>query len=381
VPGEEQTQEGRPVRPLAVASVSVRSFRNLATVDLTFGPRFNVFAGDNGQGKTNLLEAIYVFATSQSFRTSRPREVVAHGEETASVRGVVREGDEEREQSVGLRTGLRAVRIDGKRPSTLASYAVRTPTVVFHPGAVGLSSGAGAERRRLLDRLALYRAPQSLADGEAYVRAVRARQRVLETRGEQARDLDDWEALMVRHGSAMATARADAAERLGAAAERAFDRIGRRAVEDVGLSVVYVPNAPREPEAFRARLAENRVRDHARGSATCGPHRDDLSLDLGGRPVRGVASQGQHRAVVLSLELAEIEVVGEARGVRPLLLLDDVSSELDRDRTAALFAALRAHEGQVLLTTTRPELIETGLVSRVEERRDFTVVAGTIRPA
>ncbi|HEY6460307.1 MAG TPA: DNA replication and repair protein RecF, partial [Polyangiaceae bacterium] len=362
--GEEQTREGRAVRPLAVASLSVRCFRNLAAVDLVLGPRFNVLSGDNGQGKTNLLEAVYVLATSQSFRTSRPRDVVAADGETASVRGVVREGDEEREQSVGLRAGMRSVRIDGKRPPTLASYAVRTPTVVFHPAAVALSSGAGAERRKLLDRVALYRAPQSLADGEAYARALRARQRVLEARGDGARDLEDWEALMVRHGAAMTEARADAAERLGAAAERAFDRIGRAGADGVALKVAYAPSAPREPEVFRARLAENRVRDRARGSASCGPHRDDLALVLGGRPVRGIASQGQHRAVVLSLELAEIEVVGEARGVRPLLLLDDVSSELDRDRTAALFAALRAHDGQVLLTTTRPELIETGLVSR-----------------
>ncbi len=365
------------MRPLAIARLGVRGFRNLAAVDLELGPRFNVLSGDNGQGKTNLLEAVYVLATSQSFRTSKPKELVGWGHETASVRGVIREGDDEREQSVGVRAGLRSVRIDGKRPPTLASYAVRTPTVVFHPGVVALSSGSGADRRKLLDRVALYRSPQSLADAEAYGRALRTRQRILETRGDAGRDLEDWEALVVRHGLALAEARREAADRLRPAAEEAFERIGR--ASGVGaLHVVYAPSAPYEPDAFRAKLVENRSRDRARGSATTGPHRDDLSLLLGEHPVRGVASQGQHRAVVLSLELAEIHVIASTRGVRPLLLLDDVSSELDRERSAALFAALHDHQGQVLLTTTRPELIETGLGSRVDARVDFTVVGGRI---
>jgi DNA replication and repair protein RecF len=368
------------LRPLAIASVSVRGFRNLRAVDLELGPRFNVFAGDNGQGKTNLLEALYVLATSQSFRTSKLRELVGDEGDTASVRGLVREDTEEREQSVGIRPGLRAVRFGGKRPENLASYAVRTPTVVFHPGVLGLSSGAGGDRRKLLDRVALYRSPGSLAEVEAYGRATRARQRVLETRGDRAPDLGEWEALMVRHGLAVHEARAAAAGQLAPVAEQAFEHIGGTVAGAGGLRVAYAASAPREPEAFLARLVENRTRDRARGSATAGPHRDDLTLELGGRPVRGLASQGQHRAVVLALQLAEIEVVGSARGVRPILLLDDVSSELDRARTAALFAALKAQDGQVLLTTTRPELIETGLDSAVDSRRDFAVVAGHIQP-
>jgi DNA replication and repair protein RecF len=364
--------------PLAIESLSVRAFRNLTRVDLELGPRFNVVSGDNGQGKTNLLEAVYVVATSRSFRTSKLGELVETGSETASIRARVREGTAQREQSVGVRAGMRSVRVDGKRPLTLAAYAVRTPTVAFHPGIVALSAGSGADRRKLLDRVALYRLPGSLAEAEAYGRALRARQRVLESRGTTAVDLDDWEALVVHHGLALGEAREAAAKLLGPAAERAFAGIGPAGL---ALDVAYAPNAPRDAASFRTVLVQNRPRDRARGSATTGPHRDDLTLALGGRPMRGMASQGQHRAVVLSLELAEIEVIAEARGVCPLLLLDEVSSELDRSRTAALFAALSGRRGQVLLTTTRPELIETGALSSVEERRDFTVVGGRVRPA
>ncbi len=363
------------MRSLAVASLSLRDFRNLAKVDLDLGPRFNVLFGDNGQGKTNLIEAVYVLATSKSFRTARLTELVAQGAETASIRGRVRESGEEREQAVGMRRGLRATRIDGKRPPTLASYALRTPTVVFHPGAIALSAGGGAERRRLLDRVALYASPAGLAESVAYGKAMRARQRVLDTRGDSASDLDGWEELMVRHGGALSEGRAAAAERLIPAAKAAFERIGARGP---ALGVRYEPGAPRDADRFRSELRRHRVPDRSRGSATMGPHRDELTLDLGGRSVRGMASQGQHRTVVLALELAEIHVITEARGVRPVLLLDDVSSELDRKRTASLLEALHEETGQVLLTTTRPELFETTGLSGVEEAASFRVVEGTI---
>jgi DNA replication and repair protein RecF len=371
------------MRSLAIASVSVRGFRNLAAVDIELGTGFNVIAGDNGQGKTNLLEAMYVLATSRSFRTTRLGELMLHGGDVASVRGRIVEGDDAREQSVGVRPGMRMARVDGKRPATLAAYALRTPTVVFHPGSVALSQGGGAERRRLLDRVALYLSPASLADADAYAKALRARQRVLETRGESAVDLDGWEDLVVRHGLALSEARAAAASRLGPTAERSFVKIGPAGLT---LTVRYERSCPAEAEHFRSQLAERRSRDRARGSASIGPHRDDLLLSLGARPVRGVASQGQHRAVVLALELAEIAVVADARGVRPILLLDDVSSELDRARTSALFVALRAEDSQVLLTTTRPELIETlGVetftLGAMKSRRDFVVVEGQITPS
>ncbi|MGA7118446.1 MAG: DNA replication and repair protein RecF [Polyangiaceae bacterium] len=365
------------MRSLAVESLSVRGFRNLAAVDVAFGSRFNVVSGENGQGKTNLLEAVYTLATSRSFRTSKIVDLVQSGGQSASLRARVVEDGETREQSVGVRPGLRVAHMDGKRTVLLAGYAVRTPVVVFHPGLAGLSAGSGAERRRLLDRLALYLWPASLADAESYVKAARARQRVLEVRGERASDLDGWEELMVRHGLALSDAREKAAEQLGESAVQTFARIGPADA----LQTRYERSAPAEAEGFRKALATSRPRDRARGSATIGPHRDDLGLTLGGRPVRGIASQGQHRAVVLALVLAETHVIAEARGVRPILLLDDVSSELDRSRTAALLRALCERQGQVILTTTRPELFETNDSFGGEDRRDFAVAGGRIEAA
>ena len=366
------------MRERAGGELGVRGFRNLAHVDVAFGPRFNVVAGDNGQGKTNLLEAVYVVATSRSFRTSKMSDLIGAAGDTASLRARLQEEGEAREQSVGLQAGVRAVRVDGKRPTTLAAYAVRTPVVVFHPGMVSLAAGSGSERRKMLDRVALYLEPASLADLHGYAQAARARQRVLEARGDRAPDLEEWEELMARHALGIGIARGRAADLLVAAALEAFERIG---AAGASFRARYHRSAPEMLEAHRAALAQHRARDRARGSAHVGPHRDDLLLELGGRPVRGIASQGQHRAIVLALELAEIAVVGGASGVRPVLLLDDVSSELDRPRTAALFEALRDERGQVILTTTRPELMDSIDSLGDAERRDFVVVGGAVERA
>ncbi len=359
--------------PLRVETLQIRGFRNLENVELRLGPRFNVVAGDNGQGKTNLLEAIYTLASSRSFRSPKMTDVIGFGHELASIRANVVEEEHGRIQSVGIRAGSRAVKIDDKRPSTLAAYAVRTPVVVFHPGELALSMGPSSERRRLVDRVALFMAPAAMEASESYAKAIRARQRVLETRGVHASDLGEWEALCVKHGLELMEHRDRASARLAQGTLHAFSRI---AASDLTLHVAYAPSAPREAATFLAELQRRRVTDLARGSAGLGPHRDELALRIGDRPVRGIASQGQHRAVTLALKSAEIRVIGEARGVRPILLLDDVSSELDRDRTAALFTFLREQQGQVILTTTRPELIDTGPDAA---RADFEIRNGALR--
>lgn len=360
------------MRALTVDHVHVRDFRNLGHVELELGARFNVISGDNGQGKTNLLEAVYVLGTSKSFRATKISDVVAFGAEIASVRARVVEDGSARVQSVGIRAGSRLVRIDEKRPPTLAAYAVRTPMVVFHPGEISLSMGASSERRRLLDRTALYLSPSSMEELDRYTKAMRARQRSLEARGVAAKDLVEWETLCVRHGLALMEHRSRAASLLAEGARSAFVRI---AAPDLSLEVNYSPGAPADESTYLAELERRRASDLRRGSAGIGPHRDDLALSISGHPVRGVASQGQHRAVTLALKSAEIDVIGGARGVRPVLLLDDVSSELDRERTAALFAFLRDQKGQVLLTTTRPELIDTG---PDVARSDFSIRGGVV---
>jgi DNA replication and repair protein RecF len=198
---------------------------------------------------------------------------------------------------------------------------------------------------------------------------LRSRQKVLEVSGENARDLDHWEELMVLHGLRIMEGREFVAATLTSVAVEVM-----RELFPAPCVMTYEPSAPMNATEYAERLRAQRGRDRVRKSAGTGPHRDDLRIELANLPARSTASQGQHRSIVLALKAAEMRVVGQARGVRPILLLDDVSSELDRYRTRAFFQFLAQVEGQVFLTTTRPELIET----ETSERADFHVRNGAV---
>jgi DNA replication and repair protein RecF len=373
-PKSERERAPRAIPALHIEALALRNLRNIARADLMDLPRFVVFSGDNGQGKTSVLEAAYLVCTTRSFRTAKLGEVVAHGSAVGSVRAVAREGSERREQSLGLEGARRVVTLAGKRPATLASYAVQSPVVVFHPGEMVLSSGPAAKRRTLLDRIALFVDPTSMDHLQRYGEASRSRQRALEQRGAQAIDLDAFETLMGTHGAAVTRARAQAALRIASELGRTFQRI---TAEARPIDAHYAPGGPDDAALLTAALSASRERDRHRGSAGRGPHRDDLVIRLGGHDVRIDASQGEHRAVTMALKMAELAAIAEARGVHPVLLLDDVSSELDLLRTARLFELLRESPGQILLTTTTAELIDTGGLP-AHERRDYRLQGGAL---
>lgn len=370
---------------LVLASLAVRDFRNLTRVDLTPSPRFNVVSGQNGQGKTSLLEAIYFVATSRSFRTHRPAELLRHGAAAGSVRARFIEdaGSSDlaplaREQIAAIDGARCSVRIDGARPPTLAAFATRSPVVAFHPDEMALSTGPASLRRTLLDRLALFMSAVASDHRARYERALKARQELLRKAGPGAEaEIEAFEALAARHGAALTRARSEAAASLVAELSLAFGRI---AAPDLELSAEYTPGGSADEAEASAALHRARRADAVRPTAGFGPHRDDLVLSLDGRRARVVASQGQHRAITLALKAAEVATIGRVRGLSPVLLLDDVSSELDAARTDALFAYLTEQNGQIFVTTTRRPLISlpAGLAS---EESHFTVDAGDVRAA
>lgn len=359
---------------LRFTSLTVRNLRNLAHVTFAPAPRLTVIAGDNGQGKTSILEAMYLVATSRSFRTSKLREIVSHGSTTGSVKALLDDGTEEREQVVGIEGATRRVLLSGKRPNGLAEYAVQSPIVVFHPGEMTLSSGPATFRRTLLDRIALFVDATSMDHQARYTVASRSRQRALSMRGANAADLEAFERLMARHGAALSRARREAAGRLIVQVTPAFERITQK--ERV-VALRYEPGGPENEDDLETALREHRERDLHRGSPSYGPHRDDLAIDIDGFGARSDASQGEHRAITLALKLSELACIAEARGVYPVLLLDDVSSELDPSRTSAFFEVLLETPGQIVLTTTRPELIRTPELPP-SERLDLAVTGGSL---
>jgi DNA replication and repair protein RecF len=366
---------------LTLSSVSITHLRNLERLSFEPAPRVNVITGNNGQGKTSILEAIYLLATTRSFRTSKLSDVVRHGEKVGSVKGSFVEhwptGPIAREQSVGLSGGRRTVRLDGEVPSSLSHYATRSPVVVFDPQQMSLSTGPASERRTLLDRVTLFTQPDMAVHRARYSKALKERQRSLADRFPQldeVSELDAYETLLAQHGAAITRARKRAVATLSAQMVQAFASI---AAPDLSLTAEYAPGGSDDDEAFRRQLRAGRRTDARSKRTSFGPHRDDLALVIDGHPARVVASQGQHRAITLALKIAELSCIAEARNVLPILLLDDVSSELDAERTAALFDHLATTESQIFLTTTRRDLIITSGAGAAE-RRDFSVSRGAL---
>lgn len=362
--------------PLSLESIFVSNFRNIEKAELRPGRRLTVISGDNGQGKTSLLEAVYFAATSKSFRTPRLGEITRYSEMISSVRAQFRDGVGKisREQIVSIQDGTRSVKIDGKRPPSLASYAVRSPIVCFHSAELELSIGAASARRTLLDRVSLFLEPASMDHRERYRKALRERQKALTTRGPDAIELGPYEELCAHHGAAVSRARSRAAQAIHEHLGEMFERI---AAPGLHLEATFKRGGSDDDEVMLREFEARRTRDRVRGAPGFGPHRDELLLTLGGRQARMVASQGQHRAITLALKLAEFHAISKARGVLPILLLDDVSSELDRDRTAALLLLLGQIGAQIFLTTTRPEMISTPWVDP-SERKDVCLQGGAL---
>lgn len=357
--------------------LAAQGFRNLAQVELAPGPRLNVVSGDNGQGKTSLLEALYVAATTRSFRTERLAELIRHGADRAEIAVRLEEAGVSRAQRAELGERGRSFTVDGRRARSAAAHALATPIVVFHPGDLELVAGAAVGRRRLLDRVALHRDPASGEARRRHAEAMRERKLLLERGGVAAAGLDEFEAVAATYGVSLARARRAAAEELAGRLAALFPEV---APAGLALAVEYEPGGVEDTALFRAALAERRVQDHRRGTASFGPQRDELGLALEGRPARTQASQGQQRLLALTLTLAELDCVRAARHVEPVLLLDDVSSELDATRTSAVHTLVERAAGQVFVTTTRPELVGRGGASE-DERRDFVVERGAVRSA
>jgi DNA replication and repair protein RecF len=352
--------------------------RNLGPLQLEPRARFNVFSGDNGQGKTNLLEAIFVIASLRSFRTSRLADVIAFGAERARLGARVRKDDMVRLYEVEVVPGTRKVMLDGKAVRPLARYFGGFNVVVFTPEDLALPRGAPADRRRFLDRGVFNLRPDYLATAQDYERVLKTRNAVLRQAGDGAIDrrrLEDllavYDPQLARLGAQVSAARqafVSVVQDELAAAFAAITRTERRA------TVRYALRASAASEdALLAALGAARAKDLATRATQVGPHRDDLAFELDGREAGAYASQGQLRAIMLAWKTAELAVLARAHGDSPILLLDDVSSELDPQRNEYLFDHLAGLAGQCFITTTHP-----GHVLLRQHRADYRIVAGQI---
>jgi DNA replication and repair protein RecF len=364
--------------------VWTRSFRNLADPTVALSPGTTVFFGLNGQGKTNFLEACYLLCTLRPLRAQKLRELVRVGGEGARVAGAFALSAGRREVEVEIAPQGRVARVDGKRVADPDELFGGLATVAFTPDDLLVVKEGPEGRRRLLDRAVQNRHPAHLADARDYQRALRSRNQLLRQGAPEAL-LQSFDEPLARLGARLRGRReAVLAEMLPLAAQ-AFAEVARG---EAPLRIEYLAagresddlaeGGPSLEQRLRAALSRRLAKDRERGYTSIGPHADDLALALGDLGARHYASQGQARAIVLALKIGEIENLRRAQGRSPLLLLDDVSSELDPSRSAYLMAYLSALRGQVVLTTTDPRMLAPGIGAEASFR---SVSQGRIEPA
>ena len=337
---------------MRVTRLQLRDFRSYERAELRLGPGLTVIAGRNGAGKTNLLEALYFACTGRSCRTANEREVVRFG---ADVTRLVLEAEDARgrhEVSVGFQPGeAKRLRVNGAPVERLTDAQARPLVSVFLPDRLELVLGAPALRRSHLDQVIAALWPSRAETRRAYSAALGQRNALIAgiRAGRAGRSsLPAWDAELARHGVALMADRAEAVERLRPRFERHAQEVGLEG----GPGLSYRPRSKAvDAGQLAAELAERVDGDVERGFTGHGPHRDELVFRRDRRELRAYGSRGQQRLGLLALLLSEREELASERGAPPLMLLDDVMSELDAGRRERLVEVLRAG-GQSVISTT-----------------------------
>lgn len=345
---------------MLLRSLALANFKNIQSAELKFSPDINCFLGNNGMGKSNLLDAIYYLSYCRSFTGAADGMLVRRGDSFASLRGVYERRGMDEEITAGIRPGQRKVfRRAGKPYPRLADHLGLFPAVLLSPADMELTSGEPSERRRFIDQIAAQRDSLFLDALMRYNSALEQRNRLL------------------RDGSGDSAVFEVLEMQLEMAAERVIDG-RRRTVSDLQriFEPYYAAVAGNEEHAaieyegadyadtggLASHLAAMRSRDFALRHTASGPHRHDLRLTLEGMPVRRTASQGQAKTFSTALRFAQYELLRTSLGIRPLLLLDDIFDKLDADRVERIISLVGGSDtfGQIFITdTNRRHLDET----------------------
>ena len=354
--------------------VWLEQYRNIQNASIQPARYLTVLYGRNGQGKTNFLESVYLLGNARPFRVAKVPDLIKHGCHSAAVRGVALAAGVESTIVLHMENTARRVTIDDKAVHRAAELHGKLAVVVFSPDDTAMVKLGPETRRRYLDR-SLYASDAAfLQDYHHYYRILKQRNALLKTNQQEGLDL--WTEQLAAAGSRLMQHRQRYTEQLNQLLQQKYQQI---AGEHEKVALVYQPDVPckaedASAEVFQTVLNNQREQDLRYKTTGRGPHRDDLVFLIGGRPLKGFGSQGQQRSYVLALKMAELDHLHETFGEMPLLLLDDIASELDRERMKNLLSYVRQREVQVLITTTDvtpflPVLQQDSKLFRVEEGR------------
>jgi DNA replication and repair protein RecF len=337
---------------MKIETLRMVNFRRFVDQQLDWQEGIHLLWGANGEGKTSVIEAIHVLATSRSFRSAKDQEMVRFGSERAALSGAGVGADAREELRVVLGSGPRQLERSGKRVG-LMGYAGALEAVVFGGGSLDIARGGPQARRRFLDRAIAAGRPSYLRTLGRYGRALSAwREVALHAGAAAAAELESYEELLGLYGAEIQQRRAEYVDQIGGQLEGRYRELFGAAE---GVSVRYRPSptgrAPHRPERLQAGFAASR----RAALAAPGPQRDDMELLIDRQSLRTAGSAGQQRGVVLALILWVAERTGAQRGSAPILLIDDLEAELDPERARRLVSTL-ARMGQVFVTSTRRDI-------------------------
>ncbi len=342
-------------------SVEVNNFRNLRG-SISCGPGLNIFYGNNGQGKTNWLEAIHLLSRTKSFRTQRLQETIKFGEDSAAVAGRVSTGENlQRDLQVSLRENTKAFSVNGKR-EPLARYLGQLQVFAFTADQLEVVRGAAEARRHFIDRGVASLRPSYVQIVTDYNKVLKQKNRILqdanehEFRAEETENLlAPWNDQLAKLGTEIHTARTDYTSRINTAIEH---NLFEPAALQIGYSSTLEGKGDLDSyePLLRERLRLRLQAEVAAGRSLVGPHKDDLTINLEGREMRVYGSSGQQRSALLLLDLAAISVYNSWHQTYPLFLVDDVDAELDEKRIKRLLEHLEGRTQTFITTSKRSHL-------------------------
>ena len=356
---------------MLIKELQVINFRNLKYMKAAFDTGIHVIHGGNAQGKTNLLEAIHLLVTGRSFRTTMDREMVPWARENYEatlIRAQVEKGGFEERFLLSFNSSEKHVYVNGNPIARLGDLLGRINAVLFTPSDLQLVRGAPGLRRRFLDVELSQISRSYLHHLQRYDLALRQRNALLkqhQRRPSLGDELVAWDEQLASHGGVMIATRTEMIEQLSNIASGMYGEI---ATGTEKLTLQYKPNPSRASgnaeqvtAQLRAALAAAHADDIRRGATGIGPHRDDFDFLIDARAARDYGSQGQQRSCVLAIKMAELTLMESSTGEPPVLLLDDLMSELDESRKRAFLQSLDSRI-QTFITATEPDLV-TSLVS------------------
>jgi DNA replication and repair protein RecF len=343
---------------MKIHTIAYKDFRNLKDSLTALGPGANILVGDNAQGKTSFLEAIYLCATGRSQRAAHDREMIRFGAEEAHARVEMQKGKTLDRLDVHLkRSGKKGAALNLVPIARIGDLLGNLPAVAFSPDDLKLIKSGPSERRRFIDMELSQLDKVYCFELQSYFRILKQRNNALKgmrKRLDMKDSLSVWDAQLIVHGKKIARCRQAFVRKLNPLAQALHAAISDGKEE---LSIMYRPSA--EIDSYEEKMLKGLEKDIIMGTTTTGVHKDDLCFTINGEDARTYGSQGQQRTASLSAKLAEIELVRETKRQSPILLLDDVLSELDRKRQRFLLDSVK--DVQSVITCTGIEDVLKGM--------------------